>query len=380
LIRRPSRHRGPCHDDGGAGAAGLGEIAARGEAHRQSAAFAAYDGAIPIGSIERPVELPAAGAAAPACVAQLARVARCRHRAGGAKGWRPDHVRAQVDEHRQRVAWSGPVDARLHRRPRRDPHRARTTSAFSARQPGHGPHEWLTYGEHVGLGEEQLERFPVLLVGQREGVRAHRLADVHAQGRPVTRGDARKLHQPPEIRTHHDGDDRDRYAEPAAPFSLRVHEIPVARAALRVLLLACRVVERELQVVEPTNLLVGQQRHAQAVRGHRQLDVPAPQKRQHLAKLRVHAVLTGAEIHGVHGQAVEDRSNLLEVEAIPARGVPIAERAREVALVRETEPQRETRRFCGGLATCVGCARQSSLIHRRPLFIARSPRRLTPPA
>jgi hypothetical protein len=43
----------------------------------------------------------------------------------------------------------------------------------------------------------------------------------------------------------------------------------------------------------------------------------------------------------VHRQPIEDRSNLLEIEAISPGGVPIAERARKVALVRETEPQRE---------------------------------------
>ena len=88
-----------------------------------------------------------------------------------------------------------------------------------------------------------------------------------------------------------------------------------------------RVVERELQIVEGSKLLVRQESHAEAVGGHGQLDVPAPQERQHLAKLRMHAVLAGAEVHRVHGEPVEHRSDLFLIETIRARGVPIAERA-----------------------------------------------------
>src|SRR3954469_17755500 len=83
------------HDDRGAGAARLGEVAPGAEVHREAPPFAADDGAIPIGSIERAVELPAARAAAPASVTQLARVARGGHAPGRSKCLRGAHVGSQ---------------------------------------------------------------------------------------------------------------------------------------------------------------------------------------------------------------------------------------------------------------------------------------------
>jgi hypothetical protein len=203
------------------------------------------------------------------------------------------------------------------------------------------------------------------------------LADVHAQGRAVPLGDARNFGEPPEIRPHHHRDDRDGYAEPAAPFRLRVHQIPVARAALRVLFFTRRVVEREFQIVERAKLVVAQKRDAQAVRRHRQLDVPAAQKCEHLAKLRMHAVLARAEIYRLDRQPVEHRSDLVDVETIDSRGVAITERARKVALVRQTQPEREPRR-----RAAVGGCTGYGLGHRHPRqqLTSHPPRCSTPPA
>jgi len=178
-----------------------------------------------------------------------------------------------------------------------------------------------------------------LLVRERENVRSYRLTDVHAQRRSVPTRDGRYRREAAEVRPHHHRHDCDRYAQAAAALRLRVHQIPVPGAPLRVLFFPRRVVERELQIVEGSDFVVAQQRDAQAIRRHGKLHVAAPQQRQHLAKLRMQAVLTGAEIDGVHRERVNDGSNLLDVEAIRARRVPVTERAREVAFVRETESQ-----------------------------------------
>src|SRR4051794_39353093 len=347
------------HDDRGAGAARLREVAPGAEVHRQAAPFASDDGAIPTGSIERAVELPATRAAAPASVTQLARVARGGHAPGGSKCFRGAHVRSQVEEHRERVSGSRPVHARLHRRSRRDPYGPRAASTLSTGQPKHRPDEGLAYDEYVRLGEKQLEGFPVLLVRERENVRSYRLTDVPAKGPPVPPRDAPSRREAAEVRPHHHRHDCDRYAQAAAALRLRVHQIPVSRAPLRVLFFPRRVVERELQIVESSNFVVAQQRDAEAIRRHGKLHVAAPQQRQHLAKLRMQAVLTGAEIDGVHRERVNDGSNLLDVEAIRARRVPVTERAGEVAFVRETEPQRKPRR-------CAGRTWWSSAFHRAP--------------
>src|SRR6266852_1254995 len=179
MIRRPPRStlfpyttlfrsvlfgRRPRHDDGGAGAAGLGEVASRGKVHLQSAAFAPNHRAVPVRSIQRTVELTAASAAATALVAQLAGLARGRQSASSAKSWRPGHVGSSLDQHRQRIAGSRPVDARLDCSPRGHSHGPRATAALSPWQPRHGPHQWFTHREHVGLGEQKLERLPVFLV------------------------------------------------------------------------------------------------------------------------------------------------------------------------------------------------------------------------
>jgi hypothetical protein len=154
---------------------------------------------------------------------------------------------------------------------------------------------------------------------------------------------------------------------------LRVHQIPVARAALRVLLFPGRIVEREFEIVEAAKLVVIEDGDAHAVRGHRQLDIAAAQQRKHLAEARVHAVLARAQIHRLDRQPVEHRSDLFQIEPVQAGRIAIAERARQVALVRQTDPEREALR--GAAARCVGNGLQHRSL-REKLTAPRSPRPL----
>ena len=216
---------------------------------------------------------------------------------------------------------------------------------------GHGAHQRLADRDRVRLGEERLEAGPVLLVGERIGVAADRLIDVDPQRRVVGLGDRADLGEAVEVRTHHDGDERHRNPEPAAARRLPVQEIPVAGSALAVLLVPRRVIERELDILEGRHVRIVQDLDRVAVGGDRQLERLRPKIGQHGAELRVHSVLAGAEVHRANGQPLDHGAHLIEGEPVDPRRVPVAERAGQVALVREPDAERKLR---GSLVDAAG--------------------------
>src|SRR5262249_2156315 len=159
-----------------------------------------------------------------------------------------------------------------------------------------------------------------------------------AEGRAVRRRELGDLGKRVVIRAHHDAHDRGRDAEPSSAIGLVENEPPVSGTTPRVLLALGRKVERELDVGEPTELLVvdGGRREPVRRQGDRRaalMEVP-----EDLMKLRMEAVFSGAEIHRAERQAGAEASDLIEGETVDAVGVAVAVGAGQVAVVREPEP------------------------------------------
>jgi hypothetical protein len=119
-----------------------------------------------------------------------------------------------------------------------------------------------------------------------------------------------------EVRPHHHRDDRDGYAE-AAQRSLAACTRSQLSAALRVLLLTGRIVEREFQIVNARS--PSSPRAATlAVRRHRRLTFRL--RRARASRETAGAGHSPGQDSLTDRQPVEHRSNLLEVEAIDAEG------------------------------------------------------------
>src|SRR6266550_4177509 len=144
------------------------------------------------------------------------------------------------------------------------------------------------------------------------------------------------------VRLHHNGDDGYRNMQGEAPFCLLLDECPIALTSLRILLRLRRVIERELDVMEGSQFIVRQNSNTMTIGSDGELDRFRLQVAQDCLKVGMHAVLTGAEIHGTNRQALHHCFDLIQGKTIGARGISIAEGAREITLVRESEPERNT--------------------------------------
>ena len=85
--------------------------------------------------------------------------------------------------------------------------------------------------------------------------------------------------------------------------------------------------------MEGAELVISEYGRAVAVRGDGELHPQSAEVGQDLAELRVHAVLTGAQIDGADRQAFHHRSHLLEAEPVGPRRIAVAEGTSQVALV-----------------------------------------------
>src|SRR6266481_1730635 len=108
---------------------------------------------------------------------------------------------------------------------------------------------------------------------------------------------------------------------------------PIAAAALGILLAFSWIIERELDVVEGTQLVICEHSRAVTVRGDGELHLLRAEVSQNLSELRVHSVLTGAQIHGADRQAFHHRSHLLEAKPVGPRLIAVAEGTSQVTLV-----------------------------------------------
>src|SRR5258708_6722593 len=125
--------------------------------------------------------------------------------------------------------------------------------------------------------------------------------------------------------------------QPATPFSLLVDECPIAMPALRILFRFCGVIERELDVMESTELIVFQNSNTMTIGSDSELDRFRLQVGQYCLEVGMHAVLTGAEIHRAHRQAFHHGLHLIEEETIRASGIAVAKGAGESKLIGESE-------------------------------------------
>src|SRR5437667_9720343 len=157
-------------------------------------------------------------------------------------------------------------------------------------------------------------------------------------------GDARDRREPVVVRAHHHGDDGHRDAEPPGPLRLAEDEPPVAGPAPGVLLGLGREVERELHVAQPAKLFIVEHARAVAVGGEGDDEPARVQLVEDRPELRVQPVLAGPEVHGADREAVANPAHVGERETIDPLRVAVAVRAGEVAVVRESETNREARR------------------------------------
>ena len=208
------------------------------------------------------------GAAPVASIHMRARDAGLRQRARIPKGFCVDDLRTLFDEQAHWVALTRPIHARLHCSARRNPDRSAAAATFTRRQAGHRANQRLARADEVSLFKQEPEALPVLVVRKRVEIGADRLIDIDPQRCVVALGDACHVRQVFVVRLHHDRDDGDRHSGLAASRGLAMHQIPVSSTALPVLLGAIVVVERELDVAEEAQLLVGEQLDAVAIGGH----------------------------------------------------------------------------------------------------------------
>src|ERR1035441_3535257 len=134
----------------------------------------------------------------------------------------------------------------------------------------------------------------------------------------------------------------DRNIQLPTPFSLLVDEYPIALPALCILFRLRRVIERELDVMEGSQFVVFQNSNTMTVGSDGQLDWFRLQVGQHRLEVGMHAVLTGAEIHGAQGQAFHDCLHLIQGKTIRASRIAVTEGAGQITLVRESEPERNS--------------------------------------
>src|SRR5258706_13624512 len=112
--------------------------------------------------------------------------------------------------------------------------------------------------------------------------------------------------------------------QPETPFYLLVDECPITMPALRILFGLRGVIERELDVMEGTQLIVFQNSNTMTIRSDGELDRSRLQIGQYCLKVGMHAVLTGAEIHRAHGQAFHYCLHLIQGETIGASRIAVA--------------------------------------------------------
>src|SRR5262249_17153693 len=123
-------------------------------------------------------------------------------------------------------------------------------------------------------------------------------------------------------------------------FCLLVDERPVARSALCILFCLRCVVERELDVMEGAKFRILKNSNTVTVGSNGELDWFCLQVGKDCLEVRMHAILTGAEINRAHGQAIHDSFDLIERKPVRTSRVAIAKGAGEITFVGKTEPKR----------------------------------------
>src|SRR5713226_9031425 len=130
--------------------------------------------------------------------------------------------------------------------------------------------------------------------------------------------------------------------QPETPFCLLADECPIAMPTLGILFGLRGVIERELDVMEGTELIVFQNSNTMTIGSDGELNRFRSQVGQYCLEVGMHAVLTSAEIHRAHGQPFHHCLHLIKGETIRASRIAVAEGAGKITFVGEPEPEGNT--------------------------------------
>src|SRR5215813_2133882 len=128
------------------------------------------------------------------------------------------------------------------------------------------------------------------------------------------------------------------------PFQRRHHGLPVPRPPKRVVLGFRGEVERELDVVELPDDRVRERLDAEPVGRDARFDAALPEMLEDGRIFRMQAVLADAEVDRANRNGRAHRLHNLQAQPVDHHVWPVAMRTPEVALVRQTQADRERHR------------------------------------
>src|SRR5271167_1143883 len=118
-----------------------------------------------------------------------------------------------------------------------------------------------------------------------------------------------------------------------------MNQLPITWAALGILFRLGCVIERKLDVMEGTQLMVFQNSNTVTVGSDGRLHGPRSQVRQYRLELRMHSVLARSQVDGANRKAFHHRLDLFERKTVGTSGIAVAEGTLEVAFVGKPEPK-----------------------------------------
>src|SRR5258708_35022802 len=98
---------------------------------------------------------------------------------------------------------------------------------------------------------------------------------------------------------------------------------PIAGTTLGILLTFGGIIQGELDIVKGTELVICEHCRAVTVRSDGELHRLSAKVGQNLSELRLHSVLTGAQINGADRQTFHHKSHLLEAKPLTQRPIAV---------------------------------------------------------
>src|SRR6266850_1754715 len=154
-----------------------------------------------------------------------------------------------------------------------------------------------------------------------------------------------------------------------------MNQFPVTWAALGILFRLGWVIERKLDVMEGTQVMVFQNGNTMTVGSDGELHRSSSQVSQYSLVVRMHSVLARSQIHGANRKALHHRLDLFERETVGASGIAVAEGAGLTLLIHLPPIQvlhslpnsacNEQRRRIP--AVCRACAPERRFAHTLPI-------------
>src|SRR5215472_14394409 len=119
-----------------------------------------------------------------------------------------------------------------------------------------------------------------------------------------------------------------------------MNQFPVSSTTLGILLRLRWVIERKLDVVKRSQIIIFEKGNTVTIGSDGELRRASPEVRQDLSEVRMHSVLPRSQIHRTDRKSFHHCLHLIQGETVRARWVAVAERACQIALVGKPEPQR----------------------------------------